>query len=100
MMRAMQLDAIGTPLRPVCRAMPEPGPGQLLVEIAACGICRTDLHIADGDLQATLPIVPGHEIVGRVVSVGAAVTGFEVGSRVGIPWLGRSCGTCGYCRSG
>ena len=100
MMRAMQLDATGKPLRSVWRAMPEPGPEQLLVEIAACGICRTDLHIVDGDLQATLPIVPGHEIVGRVIAAGAAVTSFGVGSRVGIPWLGRSCGTCPYCRSG
>jgi len=91
MMRAMQLDRPGAPLRMVERPIPVPGPGELLIEVAACGICRTDLHIADGDIQAPLPIVPGHEIVGRVAGSGA---------RVGVPWLGRTCGHCPYCRTG
>ena len=89
MMRAMQLDRPGAKLRMVERPIPEPGPGELLIEIAACGVCRTDLHIADGDLQGPLPIVPGHEIVGRVAGTGA---------RVGVPWLGRTCGHCAFCR--
>ena len=91
MMRAMQLDRPGAQLRMVERPIPEPGPGELLIEIAACGICRTDLHIADGDLHGPLPIVPGHEIVGRVVGSGELV---------GIPWLGRACGHCPYCLGG
>jgi propanol-preferring alcohol dehydrogenase len=99
-MRAMQLDAPGRPLRAVERPLPAPGPGQLLVEVAACGVCRTDLHIADGELAGPLPIIPGHEIVGRVAALGAGVSGHAVGDRVGIPWLGRTCGTCPYCRSG
>jgi len=90
MMRAMQLDRPGAPLRMVERAIPEPGPGELLIEIAACGVCRTDLHIADGDLEGPLPIVLGHEIVGRVAGTG---------ERVGVPWLGRTCGHCPYCRA-
>jgi propanol-preferring alcohol dehydrogenase len=85
MMRAMQLDRPGVPLRLVERPIPEPGPGELLIKIAACGICRTDLHIVDGELSGPLPIVPGHEIVGRVVGTG---------ERVGVPWLGRTCGRC------
>ena len=99
-MRAMQLDSAGAPLRPVERARPEPGPGELLLEVAACGVCRTDLHIADGELSGPLPIVPGHEIVGRVLALGKGAAGFAVGDRVGVPWLGRSCGACAYCRRG
>lgn len=99
-MQAMQLDAPGRPLREVTRPLPEPGPGQLLIEVKACGVCRTDLHVCDGDIGARLPIVPGHEIVGRVVSAGAGVSGFRIGERVGVPWLGRTCGICPYCRSG
>ena len=99
-MRAMQLDSAGTPLRPVERDLPGPGPGELLIEVAACGVCRTDLHIADGELRGTLPIVPGHEIVGRVVALGAGAAGFAPGDRVGVPWLGRTCGDCPYCRRG
>ena len=91
MMRAMQLDRPGEPLRMVERPIPVPGPGELLIEVAACGICRTDLHIVDGDIEGPLPIVPGHEIVGRVAGTGA---------RVGVPWLGRTCGHCLYCESG
>jgi len=90
MMRAMQLDRPGAKLRMVERPIPKPGLGELLIEIAACGVCRTDLHIADGDLKGPLPIVPGHEIVGRVA---------ETGERVGVPWLGRTCGRCPYCQS-
>jgi len=99
-MRAMQLDSAGAPLRSVERPVPEPGPGELLVEVAACGVCRTDLHIADGELAGPRPIVPGHEIVGRVVALGEGTGGFAAGDRVGVPWLGRSCGACAYCRGG
>ena len=99
-MQAMQLDSPGAPLRAVERDLPLPGPGQVLVEVAACGVCRTDLHIADGDLQGPLPIVPGHEIVGRVAGLGEGADGLAVGDRVGVPWLGRTCGSCRFCRSG
>src|SRR5688572_1301424 len=98
MMRAMQLDRPGGPLRAVERPVPVPGPGELLVEIAACGICRTDLHVVDGDLEGPLPIVPGHEIVGRVAALGEGAQGFRLRDRVGVPWLGRTCGHCPYCR--
>ncbi|HEX5184830.1 MAG TPA: zinc-dependent alcohol dehydrogenase family protein [Allosphingosinicella sp.] len=99
-MLAMALDAAGTPLRQVERALPEPEPGELLVEIAACGVCRTDLHICDGELHGPLPIVPGHEIIGRVAALGDGGDGFAIGDRVGVPWLGRTCGICFYCRHG
>src|SRR5262245_51331363 len=99
MMRAMQLDRAGTPLRLVERPIPEPGPGELLIAVSACGVCRTDLHVADGDISGPLPIVPGHEIVGRVLALGEGVTGFAANDRVGVPWLGRACGHCSYCRS-
>jgi propanol-preferring alcohol dehydrogenase len=100
MMKAMQLDGPGRKLRPVERPVPEPGPGQLLIEVSACGVCRTDLHIVDGDIQARLPIIPGHEVVGRVVACGEGVAGVRAGDRVGVPWLGHSCGACPYCRRG
>ena len=93
----MQLDAPGERLYMVERPLPEPGPGEVRIAISACGVCRTDLHIADGDIHGTLPIVPGHEIVGRVEQLGAGVTNIAVGQRVGVPWLGHSCGTCPYC---
>lgn len=99
-LQAMQLDAPGAPLRSVRRPLPEPGPTELLIRVAACGVCRTDLHVADGDLRGSRPIVPGHEVIGRVVRLGAAAAGFEAGDRVGVPWLGRTCGRCRYCRSG
>lgn len=100
-MKAMLLDAPGTPLRLAEIPIPEPGPGQLRVKVAACGVCRTDLHVADGDLtDPKLPIVPGHEIVGRVDQTGTGVTRFVIGQRVGIPWLGHTCGSCPYCRDG
>ncbi|HSB68207.1 MAG TPA: zinc-dependent alcohol dehydrogenase family protein [Candidatus Methylomirabilis sp.] len=80
---------------------PEPGPGQLLISVRACGVCRTDLHVVDGDLkEPKLPIVPGHEIVGTVDAVGPNVEGFAPGDRVGVPWLGSSCGACRYCLEG
>ena len=80
--------------------MPAPGPGQILIRVRACGVCRTDLHVVDGDLtEPKLPIVPGHEIVGIVEVLGDGVDGFAVGDRVGVPWLGWSCGECSYCRS-
>ena len=80
--------------------MPAPGPGQILIRVRACGVCRTDLHVVDGDLtEPKLPIVPGHEIVGIVEALGDGVGGFAVGDRVGVPWLGWSCGECSYCRS-
>src|SRR5262249_43564557 len=81
-------------------ALPSPGPGEILIEIEACGVCRTDLHVVDGDLpDPKLPIVPGHEIVGRVAAHGPGVSDPAIGSRVGVPWLGFTCGTCPYCRS-
>lgn len=100
-MIAMALDRPGVPLKRVERAVSPPGPGHILIRVAACGVCRTDLHVADGDL--THPkhhVIPGHEIIGRVVSVGAGVKGFKIGERVGVPWLGATCGKCPYCRDG
>jgi propanol-preferring alcohol dehydrogenase len=86
---------------PVELPRPEPGPTQVLVRVAACGVCRTDLHVVDGDLpEPAIPIIPGHEIVGRIEACGAAVTHLVAGERVGIPWLGWSCGECGFCRAG
>ncbi len=100
-MRAMQLDRPGTPLVMRERERPEPGPGEVLVKVSACGVCRTDLHVVDGELpHPKHPIVPGHEIVGRVAAVGAGVKGFALGERVGVPWLGWTCGVCPYCRAG
>jgi alcohol dehydrogenase, propanol-preferring len=99
-MRAMVLDRPRTPLVMRERATPAPGPGEILVEIAACGVCRTDLHVVDGELpNPELPIVPGHEIVGHVAAIGQGVAGFTPGERVGVPWLGYTCGVCRYCRS-
>jgi propanol-preferring alcohol dehydrogenase len=100
-MRAMVLDRPKTPLVLRERPVPQPAGGEILVEIAACGVCRTDLHVVDGELpHPKLPIVPGHEIVGRVAAIGPGVTGFKLGERVGVPWLGATCGVCPYCRSG
>jgi propanol-preferring alcohol dehydrogenase len=99
-MRAMQLPRPREALVLVERAVPEPGRGQVLVRVGACGVCRTDLHIVDGELEAArLPIVPGHEIVGRVERCGPDVSHLEPGQRVGIPWLGSTCGRCRYCAS-
>lgn len=99
-MRAMVLNRPGTPLEMRERPLPQAGAGELLIKVTACGVCRTDLHVVDGELpHPKLPIVPGHEIVGRVAAIGAGVSGFMVGERVGVPWLGATCGTCPYCRS-
>jgi alcohol dehydrogenase, propanol-preferring len=101
LMRAMVLDRPRTPLRQHEAPVPRPGAGEILVAVAACGVCRTDLHVVDGELpKPKLPIVPGHEIVGRVAAVGDGVSGFAVGERVGVPWLGHTDGTCPYCRAG
>lgn len=100
-MRAMLLERPGRPLR--LAEVPEPAlkPGQVRVRVKACAVCRTDLHVVDGELpDPKLPLVPGHEIVGEVVAVGAGVERFAQGQRVGIPWLGHSCGVCAYCRDG
>ncbi len=100
-MRAMRLHAAGAALEPATVAVPQPRAGQLLVRVAACGVCRTDLHVVDGDLpHPHLPLIPGHEIVGTVVGMGAGVGGFSNGDRVGIPWLGHTCGTCRHCLAG
>ncbi|MEP2828684.1 MAG: zinc-dependent alcohol dehydrogenase family protein [Parvibaculum sp.] len=100
-MRAMLLDAPGTPLRLAQIPVPRPGSGEVVVKVEACGVCRTDLHVVDSELpDPKLPLVPGHEIVGRVAALGEGVTGFTPGARVGIPWLGWTCGTCRYCRAG
>ncbi len=97
-MRAMMLDAPDQPLKLGHLAVPEPAAHDVLLKVLACGVCRTDLHILDGELPAHKPgIVPGHEVVGRVVALGSAVTRFRVGDRVGIPWLGGTCGHCAYC---
>src|SRR2546427_435652 len=102
-MRAMLLDAPRRPLRLSASATPppEPGPGQVLVAVKTCGVCRTDLHVLDGELpHPKLPLVLGHEIVGTVERVGAGVDRFTGGQRVGVPWLGWTCGECRYCRAG
>ena len=100
-MRAMVLEQPGKPLEPRSLPVPQPGARELLLRVEACAVCRTDLHIVDGELpDPALPLVPGHEIVGRVEAVGAGVTRYRPGDRVGVPWLGRTCGSCRYCRSG
>ncbi len=97
-MRAMVLEKAGVPLQARDLAEPEPGPGQVLLRVRACGVCRTDLHIVDGELTAPKrQLVPGHQIVGEVVDEGAR---FAPGERVGVPWLGWTCGECRYCRAG
>src|SRR6266849_127386 len=100
-MHAMLLDAPGRPLRPVELPRPEPGPGQVLLSVHACGVCRTDLHVADGDLpNPKLPLILGHEIVGTVAALGPGVAQLRAGDRVGVPWLGWTCGECPFCRKG
>lgn len=100
-MKAMILEAIGMPLRPVDRPDPVPGKGQLMLRVEACAVCRTDLHVCDGDLpNPKLPLVPGHEIVGIVAAVGEGIAPSRLGQRVGVPWLGHTCGCCSFCRSG
>ncbi|MCZ7529716.1 MAG: zinc-dependent alcohol dehydrogenase family protein [Acidimicrobiia bacterium] len=100
-MRAMVLDAPGRALVERELPVPVPGPSEVLIRVSACGVCRTDLHVLDGELtEPKLPLVPGHEIVGEVVRVGSAATRHESGERVGVPWLGGTDGTCRFCRKG
>jgi propanol-preferring alcohol dehydrogenase len=100
-MRAMVLDAAKRPLRPAQISDPSPKAGQILIGVRACGVCRTDLHIVDGELpKPKLPLVPGHQIVGIVKEIGEGVTAFSIGERVGVPWLGWTDGTCYYCIHG
>jgi propanol-preferring alcohol dehydrogenase len=100
-MRAMRLHAAHEKLRCDHLPVPEPGPGQVLIRVHTCGVCRTDLHIVDGELtEPKLPLVPGHEIVGTVEALGPGVERHRVGSRVGVPWLGAACGVCEFCRRG
>jgi len=99
-MKAMILDRPGAALKLREQPVPRPGPGEVLIAISACGVCRTDLHVVDGDLpDPKLPIIPGHEIVGRIAARADDVTDLAVGSRVGVPWLGATCGICPYCRT-
>jgi len=100
-MRAMIFDGPGRPLRLADVPVPDPGPGEVLLKVRACGICRTDLHIVDGELaEPKLPLIPGHQIVGSVVRAGEGVDRFAEGTRVGVPWLGSTCGVCRHCRGG
>jgi len=96
----MELERPGQPLRRVKRPIAQPQSNDLLIEVTACGVCRNDLHIVDGDIRGNLPIVPGHEIVGQVIALGPEAEGFAVGDRVGVPWLGGTDGTCFYCTHG
>ena len=96
----MVLERAGEPLRPESRLLPKPRDHELLLQVVACGVCRTDIHVADGDIHGPLPIVPGHEIVGRVLEAGRDAGDFTVGERVGVPWLGGTCGHCFYCLRG
>jgi propanol-preferring alcohol dehydrogenase len=100
-MRAMVLERPGTPLRLVDLPTPTPGVGQVLVRVEACAVCRTDLHVVDGELpDPILPLIPGHQVVGRVAAIGPGVDDLGLGDRVGVPWLGWTCGGCRYCRAG
>ncbi len=100
-MRAALLTHVGEPLAMAELPMPHPGPRQVLIRVGACAVCRTDLHVVDGELpDPKLPLVPGHEIVGTVVEKGPEAGRFAIGERVGVPWLGWTCGVCEYCRSG
>src|SRR5512142_575051 len=101
LMRAMLLDAPGRPLQLQQVPVPRPAAGQVLIRVHACGVCRTDLHIVDGELtKPKLPLIPGHEIAGIVAGFGENVREFQPGDRVGVPWLGYTDGTCRYCRRG
>ena len=100
-MQAMALTRPGGALEWVELPDPGPGPGEIRLRVCACGVCRTDLHVLDGELpDQTYPIIPGHEIVGRIEALGEGVGGLAIGQRVGVPWLGHTCGVCPYCRSG
>jgi propanol-preferring alcohol dehydrogenase len=100
-MKAMILDAAGHALMPAELPMPEPQAEEALIKVSACGVCRTDLHVVDGELaHPKHGLIPGHEIVGTVMATGPGASRFTVGQRIGVPWLGRTCGQCDYCRSG
>jgi propanol-preferring alcohol dehydrogenase len=100
-MRGMVLDAPRTALRLASLPVPSPGTGHVLIRVHACAVCRTDLHVVDADLtEPKLPLIPGHEIVGTIAAIGAGVERFAIGDRVGVPWLGWTCGACAFCRSG
>ena len=100
-MRAMVLKKIKSPLQLKQLPIPQPSSQQVLIQVAACGLCRTDLHIVDGELASPkLPLIPGHQIVGRIVQCGAHADSFQTGQRVGVPWLGKTCGRCSYCLNG
>ena len=100
-MRAMRLHAPGQPLKWEEVTRPQPGPGEVQLRVLACGVCRTDLHVVDGELpDPCLPLIPGHEVVGEVTALGEGTTGVAVGQRVGVPWLGWTCGECNPCRRG
>src|SRR6516162_4511591 len=100
-MRAMVLHSAHEPLRCTELEIPKPGLDQVLMRVRACAVCRTDLHVIDGDLtEPKLPLIPGHEIVGCVAAIGERVDRFSVGDRIGVPWLGWTCGVCKFCRSG
>ncbi len=100
-MHAMRLNALRTDLAPVDLPDRQPGPGEIRVRVGACGVCRTDLHVVDGELpDPKTPIIPGHEIVGRIDALGAGVEGLRMGERVGVPWLGHTCGACPFCVAG
>jgi propanol-preferring alcohol dehydrogenase len=100
-MTVMAFDHVGAPLRREERPVRPPKRGHVLIRVASCGICRTDLHVIDGDLGHPRPhVIPGHEIIGRIVAIGASVRSFKIGDRVGVPWLGSTCGRCPYCGSG
>ena len=100
-MLAMILDTAGKPLRKADMPSPNPGTGQVLIRVHACAVCRTDLHVVEGELtNPKLPLIPGHEIVGTVAQPGEGATRFKIGDRVGVPWLGWTCGECSYCRNG
>jgi alcohol dehydrogenase, propanol-preferring len=100
-MTAMAFEGAGKPLRQVERTVAPLARNHILLRVSACAVCRTDLHVIDGELPDPKPhVIPGHEIIGRVVAIGAGVTGFKIGDRVGVPWLGSTCGRCEFCRSG
>jgi alcohol dehydrogenase, propanol-preferring len=100
-MHAMLLKQLRTPLEWVELPEPVPGPGQVRLRVTACGVCRTDLHVVDGELPSPkLPVIPGHQIVGRIDAIGSDVDTLRIGQRVGVPWLGHTCGHCGYCLVG
>ena len=100
-MNAMILSKAGRDLEWSTVDLPVPQPNQVLIKIAACGVCRTDLHVVDGELlNSKLPLIPGHEIVGHAVALGSHARAFQLGDRVGVPWLGYTCGHCKYCQAG